>query len=264
VPDQFTRRRVAAPDDDAPRAWRLPGLGLLSASAGVVGRRPLDYAGGLVAFGLASFALVNALYLQKGPHPAPLLAASLPIAPAREATGSLPAVQPTRVADVQPASRPEPEPVRTRAQLNTEIQRELARRGFYDAPIDGIFGAKMDHAIREFEQAAGMRATGEPSDMLLKAIARSTLKAERAKPAPAPNANRETAKPAAPSSRRVVAVQRALTDFGYGPIKLSGVVDAATRTAIEKFERERKLPVKGQLSDRLLRELAAVTGRPLE
>ncbi len=36
------------------------------------------------------------------------------------------------------------------------------------------------------------------------------------------------------------------------------------RSAIEKFERERKLPITGQPSDRVVRELAAMTGRPLE
>ena len=34
--------------------------------------------------------------------------------------------------------------------------------------------------------------------------------------------------------------------------------------AIEKFERDRRLPVDGQISDRLVRELAGMTGRPLE
>ena len=61
-----------------------------------------------------------------------------------------------------------------------------------------------------------------------------------------------------------MAVQRALSDFGYGQIKPSGQFDPATKTAIEKFERDRKLPVTGQISDRLVRDLAATTGRPLE
>ena len=65
-------------------------------------------------------------------------------------------------------------------------------------------------------------------------------------------------------SKRVVAVQRALADFGYGQIKPTGIVDGETQAAIEKFERERKLPVTGQPSDRVARELAAFTGRPLE
>ncbi len=65
-------------------------------------------------------------------------------------------------------------------------------------------------------------------------------------------------------SKRVMAVQRALADFGYGQIKPSGQFDPATKAAIEKFERDHKLPVTGQISDRLVRDLAAMTGRPLE
>jgi len=62
----------------------------------------------------------------------------------------------------------------------------------------------------------------------------------------------------------VTAVQRALSDFGYGQIKPTGVYDPETRAAIEKFERDRKLPVTGQINDRVVRDLAAMTGRPLE
>ena len=65
-------------------------------------------------------------------------------------------------------------------------------------------------------------------------------------------------------SRRVIAVQRVLAEFGYGQIKPTGIIDTETQAAIERFERERKLPVTGQPSDRVVRELAAVTGRPLE
>jgi len=59
-------------------------------------------------------------------------------------------------------------------------------------------------------------------------------------------------------------VQRALAEYGYGQIKPSGIVDVETQAAIQKFERERKLPVTGQASERVVRELAAMTGRPME
>ena len=65
-------------------------------------------------------------------------------------------------------------------------------------------------------------------------------------------------------SKRVLAMQRALADFGYGQIKPTGIFDPDTQAAIEKFERDRRLPVTGQVSDPLVRELAAMTGRPLE
>jgi len=67
-----------------------------------------------------------------------------------------------------------------------------------------------------------------------------------------------------PTSNRVIALQRALAEYGYGQIKATGIIDGDTRTAIEKFERERKLPITGQATDRVVRELAAVTGRALE
>lgn len=66
------------------------------------------------------------------------------------------------------------------------------------------------------------------------------------------------------SPSRVMAVQRALTEFGYGQIKPSGVLDPATSAAIERFEREHNLPVTGRLSDRLLSGLAALVGHPLD
>jgi peptidoglycan hydrolase-like protein with peptidoglycan-binding domain len=62
----------------------------------------------------------------------------------------------------------------------------------------------------------------------------------------------------------VAAVQRALTEYGYGQLKPTGTIGADTQAAIQKFERERKLPVTGQMSDRLLRELAATIGRPID
>src|SRR6266852_2349283 len=75
--------------------------------------------------------------------------------------------------------------------------------------------------------------------------------------------NETTANPAA-ASRRVAAVQRALTEYGYGQLKPTGTIGPDTQAAIQKFERERKIPVTGQVSDRLVHELTTVIGRPIE
>ena len=79
-----------------------------------------------------------------------------------------------------------------------------------------------------------------------------------------PSSTTTAAAERSPSSKRVIAVQRALAEYGYGQIKPSGIVDVETQAAIQKFERERKLPVTGQASERVVRELAAMTGRPME
>jgi peptidoglycan hydrolase-like protein with peptidoglycan-binding domain len=65
-------------------------------------------------------------------------------------------------------------------------------------------------------------------------------------------------------SPRIAAVQRALSDYGYGQIDASGILDNATIAAVEKFERERKLPVTGEVSDRLVDALSALVGHPLQ
>lgn len=69
---------------------------------------------------------------------------------------------------------------------------------------------------------------------------------------------------AAAPSPRVMKAQSALNDFGYGPVKATGIMDAATTAAVQKFERARKLPPTGQLSAKVLRDLATETGRPME
>ena len=149
-----------------------------------------------------------------------------------------------------------------RVQLIVEIQRALSKRGFYDGIADGIWGAKTDAGMREFARAAKLTINPEASEEMLRALSASQLNARTAAPA-APPRNDPIAALIAPS-QRVMAIQRALTEFGYGQITPSGTYDAETRTAIEKFERDRNLPVTGDISDRFVRDLAAMTGRPLE
>jgi peptidoglycan hydrolase-like protein with peptidoglycan-binding domain len=243
------RAGAARIDDDdfaeAPsRFWRLPLSWLL--------RRPKDAVAALLAAAAALTILINALFLQSGPHPAPIFANRPPVTAISRGTQAVPVPQP-RTAEV--SSRP-----RSRIDLIADIQRELARRGFYDGSADGVYGPKTDSAIRDFEQAAGLRPTAEPNDVLLSTIARSTLKAKPAAQLPKNDPIAELLVP----SRRIVAIQRALSDFGYGQIKPSGSYDVDTRRAIERFERENKLPVTGQISERLTRQLTVMTGRPLD
>ena len=223
------------------------GAGRLAAA---VARHPREFVGTIMAT-LAIFAIVtNALFMQKGPHPAPIFA-----------------TRPLLQRDAVPL--PRPQPVQTvpaadlaKLQLIGNIQRELSRKGFYDGPADGIWGAKTDTAVRDFVSAAGLKINPEANDGLLRAIVAFTPKPTIV-PAPANPPSDPIAKLIAPS-KKVMAVQRALADFGYGQIKPTGVLDPETRAAVEKFERDRRMPVTGQISDRFVRELAGMTGRPLE
>ena len=59
-------------------------------------------------------------------------------------------------------------------------------------------------------------------------------------------------------------MQRTLTEYGYGQLKPTGTVNSDTQAAISKFERDRKLPMTGQITDRLVHELNAMIGHPID
>jgi peptidoglycan hydrolase-like protein with peptidoglycan-binding domain len=229
------------------------GAGRLTAA---ISRHPREFVGILMAT-VAIFAVfMNALFLQRGPHPAPIFATRSP------ATKDKPVALP-RPRAAEPHGTPQAV-ARGQAQIIGDIQHELGRKGFYDGVVDGIWGAKTDAAARDFVQAAGLKISGEASESLLHAIVTShtTVQSGRAT-LPEPTRHDPIAELITPT-HQVLAIQRALADFGYGQIKPTGVIDPETQGAIEKFERDRRLPVTGRMSDRLARELAAMTGRPLE
>jgi hypothetical protein len=64
--------------------------------------------------------------------------------------------------------------------------------------------------------------------------------------------------------RQLSAVQRILNEFGYGPMRVSGILDDDTREGIARFERDHNLPVTGQNTLRLRRAITLATGRPLD
>jgi len=227
-------------------------------------RHPREFVGIVLGSAAVLAVFSNALFMQKGPHPAPIFATRPLLASAEPIATPV-----TRPRLVTAAARPQPvaatpaPPALNRVQMIAEIQRGLSRQGFYEGTADGIWGAKTDAGMRDFVQAAGLTINPEASEEMLRALNASQVKKQMTTVASAAPHNDPIAALIAPS-QRVLAIQRALTDFGYGQIKPSGDYDPETRNAIEKFERDRSLPVTGEISDRFVRELASMTGRPLE
>ena len=140
--------------------------------------------------------VINALYLQPGPHPAPIFAIAPPVVAAVSSEAAPPSHPHAPVAEIV-RSEPTPMPVKAPAVAHTQA------------------------------------STRDPIGNLIN------------------------------SSRPVAPIQRALSEFGYGPLETNGTLGPNTRAAIERFERDHKMPVTGQISDRLIRELSNMTGRPL-
>lgn len=110
------------------------------------------------------------------------------------------------------------------------------------------------------------KSTAAKSDSLKPLVTGTPARPNATAPAPQPVAARrnDAITELIGPSPRIAAVQRALTEYGYGQVKASGILDDATSAAIAKFEREHNLPNSGRVSDRLVKELTAMVGHPVE
>ncbi len=191
---------------------------------------PKDVIAGALALAAIIAIIANALFMQAGRHPAPMFGTLT----------TLPAGASPVVASVPASLLPRPRPVEADTVLSET------------RPAD--------------PKAADPKAA-DPMTSLVKTT--STVQAATANiprpPMTVPVSSRVDSVPVSiGGSHRVAAVQRALTEYGYGQLKPTGVVGADTQAAIQKFEKARKLPVTGQVSDRLVHELAATIGHSIE
>jgi hypothetical protein len=195
---------------------------------------PKDVVAGLIAATAICAILTNALFLQAGRHPSPMF-------------GSVVTLPPPQVAVASPLPRPRPI-----VEADPQETRQVEVRG-------------ADSRQADSRSADAKNADARNADTMTSLVVRSTSAPATTPanvvrpPAPIPAATAQSA-----GARRVAAVQRTLTQYGYGQLKPTGAVGSDTQAAIAKFERERKLPVTGQMSDRLVRELSVMVGHPIE
>lgn len=190
---------------------------------------PKDTFAAALALAAVIAIVVNALFLQAGHHPSPMFGKSV----------AVPLAAPSETAALLSTS-PLPRPRPSEATISRAETAAVADTGAAETTksIDVPHPAKPAAAARApaVKQAA-VHPTAAHHDPLGDLIT---------------------------STRRTANVQRALTKYGYGQLKPTGNVGSDTQAAIQKFERERKLPVTGKISDRLVRELSAVTGQAID
>jgi len=188
---------------------------------------PKDMLAGALAIAAIGAILTNALFLQAGRHPSPMF-------------GSVVTLPPPAPAVVLPRPRP------------VELAARHAEPSLFEPKAIEI-------------RSADPKATDpKAADPMTSLVAKSTAAPVAAPPANVMRPPAAIPTPLTAGARRVAAVQRALTEYGYGQLKPTGAVGADTQAAIAKFERDRKIPVTGQMSDRLVRELTTVIGRPID
>lgn len=199
----------------------------------IVFHSPKDTLAAALALTAVLAIIVNAVFLQAGRHPSPLFGKLLP--PAKSLPPQVTAPKTAELAGAAPQTTP-PQPVAA-------------------SPLPRPRPAEAE-AIRP----------GDPLGNLVRSTSLAPAPAASVPrpPASIPAAKADPAGGAGVSSQRVAAVQRALTDYGYGQLKATGTVGADTQAAIQRFEREHKLPLTGQVSERLVRELGLATGRKFD
>jgi Putative peptidoglycan binding domain len=134
--------------------------------------------------------------------------------------------------------------------------------------VNAIFLQSSTHAPPLFDARSSAAKSDSLKPLITGTPARplATAPAPVRMPAPQPVAVRRNdaiAELIGPSPR-IGAVQRALAEFGYGQVKASGILDDTTSAAIAKFERDHNLPSSGRVSDRLIKELTAMVGHPID
>ncbi len=166
---------------------------------------------------------LNALYFQDGRHPAPLFltTALVPTTPAPSAAPAAP---------VQAAETPAAQSEASKSKTETA------------------------HAPVKAENARSENAA--PVKTAAKMPAKT---AEPVKHDPIAQLLNGAAKPKAPAESDVLLAQQALLKLGY-VVRADGKFSTATRQAIEKFEHDHGLPVKGALTTKLAAQLATRAG----
>ncbi len=136
---------------------------------------------------LSAMAGSNALYNQTSQHPAPLFGsfddtpakvAPAPVMPIERPVQLLDVPSPETTGSVETAAA---EPIPSEPIGNEdvfEIQRKLTAFKLFDAKVDGLYGPRTAHAIKTFEAAMGMKATGELTPEIVALIKQTPITAE--------------------------------------------------------------------------------------
>lgn len=125
-------------------------------------------------------------------------------------------------AQAQPSTYAQPQPSAT----VRDAQQRLSTLGFYAGAIDGIWGPDTQAAVERFQRSRGLQVTGD-----LDQVTASALQAEP---------------PQASAALRNA--QQRLSALGFYNGAADGVWGPDTRTAIERFQRSRGLPMTGDLN----------------
>jgi hypothetical protein len=253
-------KRIIEDDDEMPRRRRRGAKAVAIEAEEQRGfamrillHSPKDMFAAALAVAAVGAILTNALFLQAGRHPSPMFGSSV-------VTLSPPAVVLPRPRPVELAARPaepalfEPKPIEFKnAEPKTSDTKATDPKANDPKATDPMTSLVVKSTSAAPAASSVVNPATKPTSLAVAAPS-NVMRPPASIPVSSQSAG----------ARRVAGVQRALTEYGYGQLKPTGAVGADTQAAISKFEHARKLPVTGQMSDRLVRELTAMIGHPID
>lgn len=241
--------------------------------------------GGTTAFVIIfSFIASNALFYQKGAHPAPILNMRGPQFIVSGSTRPNDDVRVVRTDEgvktfkvqhsdqLQTSSIPVPaqpiqqtsvrvqtvKPVAETANIEStiqgddlvrNIQTELAKQKLYLDVVDGLTGPNTSKAVQGFQERAGLPVDGKITEELLARL----IKANTPKVIARVETNAEQA-----SKDMVRRIQIGLSQSAYPHIEVDGLAGKQTREAIAQFEKHYRLPITGLPNQQVLDKLKSI------
>lgn len=253
-------------------------------------KHPSIVGGGTAFVIIFSFIASNALYYQKGAHPAPILNMR---GPQFIVSGSTRPNDDVRVIktddgvktfkvrhsdDLQTSSINVPvpaQPVRQETarvqtikpvvdaatiensiqgdELVRNVQTELAKQKLYLDVVDGLTGPNTSKAVQGFQERAGLAVDGKITDGLLAKLVAANTPKQVTRVETSLETNSDQA-----SRDMVRRIQIGLSQSAYPHIEVDGMAGAQTREAIAQFEKHYRLPVTGFPNQQVLEKLKSI------
>jgi hypothetical protein len=146
-------------------------------------QHPREFVGLVMATVATGWIFTNALFLQKGPHPAPIFAppkqAAVPVAPVKPAmmqqVNAVPMPQAAPLRQAEPQRRGDPIAAllaptpRIRA-----VQQVLALYAYGPVSETGVFDPQTRNALVRFQEARGLPQTGQVDERTLRELSKLT------------------------------------------------------------------------------------------
>jgi peptidoglycan hydrolase-like protein with peptidoglycan-binding domain len=184
----------------------------------------------------------------------------------RPSTTPTPRSTPTRTPTPEPTAEPEPEPQNVlepgaRGEEVRELQARLFQLAWLPEITTGTYDAATRTAVSGFQAKRGLRATGVVDQRTWNRLAGMTERPTHDQlfnvlhPGPALLAAGATGAPVRDLQARLVSIQWLFGD-------VSGSYDATTTEAVRGFQAKRQIPVTGEVDQRTLDRLHAMTSTP--